>query len=126
MHDNRRKGAAMPVRAAAVAAFLSLFPALASAQQASISGRVTSEGNAPIADARVFLVGTSVGATTNQEGRYTLRATPNGVAEVRVLRVGYREQKKSINIWLLSYSRAFLFALAFDAIDSLALMLESL
>ena len=98
MYDNGRNSAAMPVRATLVALLIGLFPAAAHAQQASISGRITSEGKQPIADARVMLVGTSAGATTNQEGQYTLRNVSNGVIEVRVLRVGYREQKKSITV----------------------------
>ena len=73
-------------------------PAAAKAQQATITGKVTAEGNQPVADARVFLVGTTSGATTNQDGVYTLRGVAADVAEVRVLRVGYREQKKSVQV----------------------------
>ena len=98
MHDNGRNRAGLPVRASLVALFIGLFPAAAHAQQASISGRITAEGNQPIADARVMLVGTSAGATTNQDGQYTLRNVSTGVIEVRVLRVGYREQKKSLTV----------------------------
>src|SRR4051794_25535772 len=94
----RSKSASKPVRIFALALAAAIFPAAAHAQQSSITGRVTADGNQPIADARVLLVGTTAGATTNQEGRYTLRGVPAGAVEVRVLRVGYREQKKSVTV----------------------------
>jgi TonB-linked SusC/RagA family outer membrane protein len=82
---------------AAVAALAA--PLSAQAQQAVVSGRVTAVGtNEPLADARVMLVNTSVAATTNSEGRYTLRGVPAGTAEIRVLRVGYQEVKKSVAV----------------------------
>jgi TonB-linked SusC/RagA family outer membrane protein len=98
MHDNGRESASKPVRTLLLSLLIGALPVAAKAQQATITGKVTAEGNQPIADARVFLVGTTVGATTNQDGNYTLRGVPAGVAEVRVLRVGYREQKKSVQV----------------------------
>jgi TonB-linked SusC/RagA family outer membrane protein len=74
-------------------------PALVVAQQTTIAGRVTeSSTNQPLGDARVIIVGTSVVSTTNIDGRYTLRNAPTGTAEVRVIRVGYQEQKKSVQV----------------------------
>ena len=35
---------------------------------------------------------------TGGDGRYTMRDVPAGVVEVRVLRVGYQEQKKSVTV----------------------------
>jgi TonB-linked SusC/RagA family outer membrane protein len=78
---------------------LAALPLAAQAQQATITGRVTAAGtNEPLADARVMVVNTSVAAPTNSEGRYTLRGVPNGTVDVRVLRVGYQEQKKSVAV----------------------------
>jgi len=74
-------------------------PALGVAQQASISGRVTSAGTSePLVDARVMVVNTSLAATTNADGRYTLRGVPSGTVQVRVLRVGFKEDKKSVTV----------------------------
>jgi hypothetical protein len=98
MQDNGRRSASKPVRTLLLSLVIATVPAAAQAQQATITGKVTAEGNQPVADARVFLVGTTSGATTNQDGVYTLRGVPAGVAEVRVLRVGYREQKKSVQV----------------------------
>src|SRR5690348_11349538 len=98
MHDNGRRSASKPVRTLLLSLLIAAVPAAAKPQPATITGKVTAEGNQPVADARVFLVGTTSGATTNQAGVYTLRGVPAGVAEVRVLRVGYREQKKSVQV----------------------------
>jgi TonB-linked SusC/RagA family outer membrane protein len=71
----------------------------AQAQQASITGRVTDNGSGePIPEARVMVVGTNRFSITNAEGRYTIRGVPEGAAEVRVLRVGFQEQKKPVTI----------------------------
>ncbi|MDB4912547.1 MAG: TonB-dependent outer membrane protein SusC/RagA [Gemmatimonadetes bacterium] len=73
-------------------------PAIASAQQATISGRITAAATGqPIAEARVFLIGTSAAIATNQDGRYSLRTNP-GQYEIRVLRVGFQEQKKPVTV----------------------------
>lgn len=85
------------VRAVVVAA-LFVTPSLVFAQQASISGRVTAQGGEPLPDSRVYLVGSSLTVSTNAEGRYALRGVPVGNVEVRVIRVGYQEQKKSITV----------------------------
>jgi TonB-linked SusC/RagA family outer membrane protein len=82
---------------AAITAIPSL--TLAQQQQASISGRVMAEGtNEPLSDVRVFLVGSALNVSTNAEGRYSLKNVPTGTMEVRVIRVGFQEQKKSIAI----------------------------
>jgi TonB-dependent SusC/RagA subfamily outer membrane receptor len=73
-------------------------PSAAVAQQPGISGRVTAESGEPLPDSRVYLVGSSLSVATNAEGRYALRGVPPGYAEVRVIRVGYQEQKKSITL----------------------------
>src|SRR5436309_1855974 len=80
-------------------AFASLAAPLAAQAQQTVSGRVTANGTSePLADARVMLVNTSVAATTNAEGRYTLRNVPTGTVDIRVIRVGYQEQKKSVPV----------------------------
>ena len=73
-------------------------PAVAMAQAGTISGRVTAASTTPLSDGRVMLVGTSVTTLTNADGRYILRNVPPGTVEVRVLRVGYTEQKKPVTV----------------------------
>src|SRR5687767_7835802 len=82
---------------------LATLPRESSAQQpattATISGRVTVRGSPePLPDSRVILVGTSIFGITNAEGRFTLRNVPPGNVEVRVLRVGYVEQKRPVTV----------------------------
>jgi TonB-linked SusC/RagA family outer membrane protein len=73
--------------------------ATAAAQQGTISGRVTETGTGrPVADARVIVVGTSLFATTNSEGRYAIRGVPAGTANVRVLRVGFAELRRPATV----------------------------
>ncbi len=87
------------VRSAVAALALVALPAAAQAQQATISGRVTATGtNEPLGEARVMLVGSSIAATSNSDGRYTLRGVPSGTVEVRVIRVGYTELKKAVTV----------------------------
>ena len=61
-------------------------------------GRVTSTDGEPLQDARVLLVGTALSTTTGQDGRYALRNVPLGPQTVRVVRVGYREQRKATTV----------------------------
>ncbi len=68
------------------------------AAQATIAGRVTSDDGQPLAEVRVLLVGTALSTVTAQDGRYALRNVPLGPQVVRVLRVGYREQKKAATV----------------------------
>ena len=82
-----------------LAALIGLFaPALAAAQQGTITGRITQAGaGTPISDVRVYVVGTNAATATNADGRYTLRTAP-GTVDLRVLRIGYQEQKRSVTV----------------------------
>ncbi len=51
---------------------------------------------AAVPDARVVIIGSSLATVTGADGRYTIRGAPVGTLEVRVLRVGFQEQKKSV------------------------------
>ena len=67
--------------------------------QGTISGRVVAAGtNEPLGETRVSVVGNNPVAVTNPDGRYTLRNVPTGELQVRVIRVGYQEQKKAISV----------------------------
>ena len=74
MNFLRTPGGGFRLRSALVTLALSALPTLAVAQSGSITGRVMGEVNQPLAGARVFLVGTTQIATTNSDGRYTIRA----------------------------------------------------
>ena len=56
-----------------------------------VTGRVTDvTSSAPVAEAQVFIVGTNLGARSDDGGRYTSRGVPAGTQQVRVLRLGYQ------------------------------------
>src|SRR5947209_2706731 len=78
---------------------LAIMPVVALAQTATLAGRVTAEGGGvPLPETRVVVVGTTLFASTNAAGQYTIRSVPAGTFEIRVLRVGYAEQKRPITI----------------------------
>jgi len=67
--------------------------------QATITGRVTAQGtNAPLAEARVLVIGSTVSATTGDSGKFVVRGIAPGEVQLQVLRVGYQSQKKTVTI----------------------------
>jgi TonB-linked SusC/RagA family outer membrane protein len=84
------------IMALATAVVVAAPAALHAQQRGTITGRVTAVGtNTPLGDARVMVVNTSLATVSGADGRYTLRGVPPGNVEVRVIRVGYQEQKKA-------------------------------
>jgi TonB-dependent SusC/RagA subfamily outer membrane receptor len=73
--------------------------AIAAAQGGTLTGTVSAANNGgPLQEARVIVVGTSLFTSSGPDGKYLLRRVPAGTAELRVIRVGYQEQKKSVQI----------------------------
>jgi TonB-linked SusC/RagA family outer membrane protein len=72
--------------------------ASAQAQTGTVSVSVTEMGGGAIAQAQVALVGTTIGGLTGLDGKLLLRGVPAGAQTVRVLRVGFSEQKKAIEV----------------------------
>ena len=66
-------------------------PSAAPAQGRGIlAGVVTDTAGAPIAYARVAIVGTDRNTAAAQDGRYTLAGIPTGMYKVRAAFIGYR------------------------------------
>ena len=81
------------------AVMLLLFAPAVAWAQGTVTGRVVVEGSAaPLQEARVIVVGTNVFTATDADGRYTLRNVPAGAQQVRVLRVGFTEQRKPVTV----------------------------
>lgn len=93
----RRRGSRLRTIVTAIAA-LAAIASTTSAQQATLTGRVTSAAGIPVSEARVAVVGTSLQTMTNADGQYTVRGVAPGVIDVRVFRLGFLEQKKSVTI----------------------------
>src|SRR3954464_7892020 len=81
------------VRGALVALFA--LPAIVAAQ-ATVSGTITGQNQQPISEARVLVLGTSLYAVSGPDGKYTVKNVPVGTADIRVLRVGFQEIKRSV------------------------------
>lgn len=86
-------------RAAVLIVALGALTPLAAAAQQTLSGRVLDKSTGRgIQGARVVIVGTNSVATTNSEGRYTLRAGGGGTVPVRAFAVGYLSQNRDIDM----------------------------
>ena len=82
----------------AAAAFL-LVTAQAEAQQGIVGGKVTdSLSGQPIAAAQVSVIGTTAGALSNNDGSYTIRGVSPGRVQLRVVRIGYAEQRRAVTV----------------------------
>jgi TonB-dependent SusC/RagA subfamily outer membrane receptor len=83
-----------------VACALAGSPSLLRAQRVgSISGRVVEEGTTqPVASAQVVIVGTRVGAVTNDAGQFRILNVPAGVAQLRATQVGMKPVVLSITV----------------------------
>ncbi len=87
------------LRAICALAIVAGVPSLVLAQRGTIAVHVTDKGStAPVAQAQVSIVGTSLGGLTNQDGRLTLVNVPTGTHDVRIVRIGYGEQKSTVNV----------------------------
>ncbi len=73
--------------------------AVAGAQQGTVAGRVTDQANGqPLVGARVTIMGTSLIAQTNAEGRYTLPRVPGGQLTVRATAVGFGAASRAVTV----------------------------
>ena len=71
----------------------------AQAQGGRVAVRVTDAASQqPVGQAQVQVVGTTLGGLTGPDGRFTIRGVPDGTHQIRVLRVGYGEQKKPVTV----------------------------
>ena len=81
-------------RVLAVLLGVTLCAASASAQQKTVTGRITSEDGAPIPDVTVIVRGTNTGTNSNTEGRYYIRAEQGQVLQFRL--IGFAAQERTV------------------------------
>src|SRR5688500_12608377 len=88
------------IYAAVLALALAIVPAVASAQGVGrVTGRVVDQAtNAPISQVQVVVVGTTLGARTNEQGEYTVVNVPAGQVQLRVLRLGYGSVTRPVDV----------------------------
>ena len=79
-----------------------LLPGLAAAQGATITGTVRTEAGAPLPSVSVLLEGTNIGATTRDDGTYTISVPATSVngqtARLIARRIGYRQGSATITL----------------------------
>jgi TonB-dependent starch-binding outer membrane protein SusC len=77
------------------------FPTLAMAQtpgRGTITGTIAGQGGTPVAGARVVVVGTTIGAMTDQSGAYRIAAVPVGAQTIRAAMLGYSPQSRQVTV----------------------------
>ena len=78
---------------------LLLASAGALAAQGIVSGRVTDQANGtPLVGARVIVVGTSLTASTNADGRYRIPGVPAGPVTLRASQIGYASSTHPVTV----------------------------
>src|SRR6188508_3549561 len=76
--------------------FLTFLSVLAMGQQITVSGTVTSaEDQQPMIGVNVVIMGTTLGASTNYDGAYTLQANPGDTLQFSF--IGYQPQNIPVN-----------------------------
>jgi TonB-dependent starch-binding outer membrane protein SusC len=73
-----------------LALLLALVVGAEASAQRRVTGRVTATSGEPVQSASVNVQGTTVGAYTGEDGRYTLINVPAGAQVIVVRRIGYR------------------------------------
>jgi TonB-linked SusC/RagA family outer membrane protein len=77
-----------------VTAESSITESAVTARQGTVTGQViSSDTGQPLASAQVHLDGTNYGATTDQDGRYSISGVPEGVYTVSVQMLGYSTRR---------------------------------
>jgi TonB-dependent starch-binding outer membrane protein SusC len=67
-------------------------------QNATITGKVTDNQNNPVIAASVVLLGTTIGAATDVDGKYTIVKAPSGNFTVRASSVGFKPSARNVNL----------------------------
>jgi protocatechuate 3,4-dioxygenase beta subunit len=74
-------------------------PLVARAQAGSrITGTVLNEAGQPVPSAQVNIPSTSLGAITNDQGKYTINGITPGTYTVRAQRIGYRPSTQQVSV----------------------------
>nr|WP_294946562.1 DUF5686 and carboxypeptidase regulatory-like domain-containing protein [uncultured Mucilaginibacter sp.] len=77
--------------------FLSFFALKLSAQEATISGKITAEDGKPIPFATVYIKNTTKGTSANSEGEYSINLK-SGVYDVQFKAIGYRQESRKVDL----------------------------
>jgi TonB-linked SusC/RagA family outer membrane protein len=78
-------------------------PSRVNAQQATATGAITGHvvdagSKAPVASAQIQIVGTTRGIVAGDDGRFRINNVPAGTYQVRVLRIGFQAQVRTVTV----------------------------
>ena len=76
---------------------LGALPLAAQQTTGKIEGTVSDQAGAPVANAQVFVVGTSFGAVTNDKGYYFVNNVPVGTYSLRAQFIGFAPGADALN-----------------------------
>lgn len=76
-------------------ALLGLVHSFAFAQTGTITGKITKADGSPLGYANVIIVGTTMGAMSLADGKFTITAVPPGTYTVRAMMMGYKAVEKA-------------------------------
>jgi TonB-dependent starch-binding outer membrane protein SusC len=83
----------------ALVVFVQPLVAQTPADRGTVTGRIlTVAGQQPISQVQISLVGTGIGTLSDVSGRFTLRNVPPGAYEIRLDRIGYASETRSITV----------------------------
>jgi len=77
---------------------LLLLPALAWAQQATLTGKITDESGEGLIGATVLLEGTTIGGITDLDGSYRVNNIPAGTYNIKFTYVGYVKNSRQVTL----------------------------
>ena len=89
----------MAIRSCLLALAFIAFPTLARAQVGRVTGTVADSSNSrPVVGARVTVVGTTLTASTGENGTFSLGNVPPGTHQVRIQRIGFSPELRTVTI----------------------------
>ena len=98
-HGLRQRSIRRWLTAAAVAGSASLAATPLAAQTGIVSGRVTDAASgAPVTNAQVMVVGTTIGSAVDNDGRFRITGVPAGNRQLRARSIGYQPATASFTV----------------------------
>jgi TonB-linked SusC/RagA family outer membrane protein len=83
----------------ALGALLASASAVEAQQTGRVSGRVTDAvSGTPLEGARILVQGSTLATGTSANGSFILNAVPAGTVDIRVLRLGYQAQRRTVTV----------------------------
>lgn len=95
-----------------------LAPGSLLAQAGRITGTVTGSSGGPLSGAQVIIVGSTLGAQTDGQGRFTIAGVQPGTHRVQAEHVGYATQEKSVTLTTGQATADFILAPAAVQLDA--------